>query len=69
MGNQGIWEMEYKFNRGVVDILRMTLQQLEDASGTLQDDPAMLEVKRQIVRAIADLEIAKAALGTPSSAL
>jgi hypothetical protein len=53
-------------SHSTVEILRSTLKQLEDAAEELHEDPAMFKVKRQIVRAIADLEIAKenAELGT-----
>ena len=51
--------MEYTHSCDIVTILRDTLRKLEKSSEALQDDPAMIEVKRQIIRTIADLEIAK----------
>lgn len=45
--------------RSLVEILRSTLQKLEANSDFRQDDPAVIELKKHIVRAIAELEIVK----------
>jgi hypothetical protein len=47
------------FTRSVVDILRSTLLKLEQKPDFHQDDPAVIELKRHIVRSIAELEIAR----------
>jgi hypothetical protein len=47
------------FTRSVVDILRSTLLKLEQMPDFRQDDPAVIELKRHIVRSIAELEIAR----------
>lgn len=49
------------FTRSVADILRSTLLRLEQTPEFRQDDPAVIELKRHIVRSIAELEIAKSA--------
>ena len=48
------------FTRSLVEILRSTLQKVEDSSDLRQDDPAVIELKKHIVRAIAELEVTKA---------
>lgn len=50
-----------QFTRSLGEILRSTLQKLEETSDFRQDDNAVIELKRHIVRAIAELEIAKSA--------
>lgn len=51
--------MSHRYTRSVADLLQSTLQRLERNPEFRQDDPALIELKRQIVRAIAELEIAK----------
>ena len=48
-----------QFTRSLVDILRSTLQRLEETADLEQDDLAVIELKKHIVRAIAELEIAR----------
>src|ERR1700688_4656868 len=45
------------FTRSVADILRGTLLKLEQMPEFRQDNPAVIELKRHIVRSIAELEI------------
>jgi len=42
--------------RSIEEILRSTLLKLEQTADLPQDDPALIELKRHIIRAIADLE-------------
>lgn len=49
------------FTRSLTDLLQSTLERLEQTSEFRQDDPAVIELKRHIVRSIAELEIAKSA--------
>lgn len=53
--------MGAQFTRSLTEILRSTLQKLEESPDFRQDDPAVIELKKHIVRTIAELEIAKAA--------
>lgn len=48
-----------QFTRSLVEILSSTLQKLEETSDFRQDDLAVIELKRHIVRTIAELEITK----------
>jgi hypothetical protein len=43
----------------VVDILRSTLARLEESPDVAHDDPAFVELKHTIVRALAELEMHK----------
>ena len=43
----------------LTDLLRQTLDQLEKTQDLLRDDPALVELKRSLVTAIAELKIAK----------
>lgn len=52
------------FTRSLAEILQSTLQRLEETSDLRQDDPAVIELKKHIVRAIAELEITKASHST-----
>lgn len=45
----------------LVDLLRSTLRRLEASEDLRPDDPALLEIKSHILRAIAELEIRRAA--------
>ena len=47
--------------RSLVDLLRSTLQHLEETEELEHDDPALLEIKGSILRAIAELEIRRSA--------
>lgn len=53
--------MGAQFTRSLGEILRSTLQKLEETPDFRQDDNAVIELKKHIVRAIAELEIAKSA--------
>ncbi|MFP5204481.1 MAG: hypothetical protein ACLGSH_03905 [Acidobacteriota bacterium] len=41
----------------LVRLLRSTLDRLERAEGLQRDDPALIEIKSSILRAIAEIEI------------
>lgn len=43
-------------NPRLVSLLRSTLEHLERAEGLRHDDPALVEIKTSILRAIAELE-------------
>jgi len=49
--------MEHPYTANVIDILRNTLQRLEESTNPAPDDPAVHELKRHIVRSIAELEV------------
>lgn len=53
--------MGAQFTRSLAEILRSTLQKLEETEDFRQDDTAVIELKKHIVRAIGELEITKAA--------
>jgi hypothetical protein len=53
--------MERLATGGIVEILRNTLYHLEETKDFQQDDPAVIELKRHIVRSIAELEVIKSA--------
>jgi hypothetical protein len=44
----------------LAELLRSTLQHLEETENLSSDDPALLEIKSHILRAIAELEIRRA---------
>lgn len=46
-------------SRDVIDILRETLAQIERTEGYRPDDPAMVKVRREILRTIIKLKTAK----------
>ncbi len=50
--------------RELLELLRSTLQHLEETEDLRPDDPALLEIKSSILRAIAELEIMR----SPSAA-
>jgi hypothetical protein len=41
----------------LIQLLRSTLQRLEESSGLDPDDPKLIEFKNSILRAIAELEV------------
>lgn len=45
----------------LIDLLRSTLRRLEQTEDLRPDDPALLEIKSHILRAIAELEILRSA--------
>ena len=51
--------MGQNYTPPLIEILRKTLQQLEDAEGLDHMDPAYLELTRHIARAIAELGVTK----------
>ena len=46
----------------LVDVLRATLVQVEQASGVSPDDPALTALRNIVLQRIADLELEKASL-------
>jgi hypothetical protein len=51
--------MDYPSPGTIIDILRNTLQRLEQEDDFHQDDPAVVELKRHIVQSIAELGVMK----------
>lgn len=43
----------------LIDLLRQTLKQLEETQDLLPDDPTLVELKRSLVSAIAELRVAR----------
>lgn len=43
----------------LIEILRRTLRQVEEQAQIAQDDPALTEIKSNLVLAIAELEVSK----------
>lgn len=48
-----------KLSPAFLQVLRSTLQRLEEAPGVDPDDPKLLEFKASIMRAIAEMEMRK----------
>jgi hypothetical protein len=48
----------------LIEVLRSTLQRLEQHEDLASDDPALAELKGSILRTIAELEVTKAPLST-----
>jgi hypothetical protein len=44
----------------LVDVIRVAVQQVERNSGVAPDDPAIVELKNNVVRTVGELEVAKA---------
>jgi hypothetical protein len=44
----------------VVDVMRVAVQQAEESSGVPSDDPAIVELRLNMVRTVGELEVAKA---------
>ena len=44
----------------VVDVMRVAVQQAEESSGVPSDDPAIVELRLNMVRTVGELELAKA---------
>jgi len=55
----GRCKMGPKSTPSLVDILRKTLQDLEENNHVKDDDPAILRLKRSLARMIAELEVIK----------
>jgi len=53
--------MPNKLSSAAIDALRSTLRQIEEQSGLMPDDSALLELKRILLSRIAELEAAKQA--------
>jgi hypothetical protein len=51
--------MGNNYTPSLIEILRKTLERLEEAEGLDRTDPAYVELTRRIARVIAELEIAK----------
>jgi len=52
--------MSAKSSEQLINVLRATVVQVEQASGVAPDDPALVELKRIVLHRIADLELAHA---------
>jgi hypothetical protein len=52
--------MDYINTPRIIDILAWTLCQLEENAKLREDDPAVIELKRQVLRTIAELESSEA---------
>ena len=48
--------MRESFTRDLIEVLLSTLEQVERNQDLTADDPTLIELKRHIVRAIADLK-------------
>jgi hypothetical protein len=44
----------------LLEVIRVAVQQVEQSSGVAPDDPAIVELKNNVVRAVGELEVAKA---------
>jgi hypothetical protein len=44
----------------VLEAIRVAVQQVEQSSGVAPDDPAIVELKLNLVRTVGELEVAKA---------
>jgi hypothetical protein len=47
-------------SRQLREVIRVTVQQVEQTSGVAPDDPAIVELKHNVVRTVGELEVAKA---------
>jgi hypothetical protein len=52
--------MNHAASGNIIDILNSTLRQLEETSDLCHDHPAVLELKREVLLTITELEITKA---------
>ena len=44
----------------ILKVIRIAVEQVEQSSGVAPDDPAIVELKNNVARAIGELEVAKA---------
>jgi hypothetical protein len=44
----------------LINVIRSAVEQVEQSSGVAPDDPAIVELKQNVVRAVGELEITKA---------
>ena len=44
----------------LIDVIRVAVEQVEQTSGVAPDDPAIVELKQNVVRAVGELELTKA---------
>ena len=44
----------------LLEVIHVAVQHVEQSSGIAPDDPAIVELKNNVVRAVAELEVAKA---------
>jgi hypothetical protein len=44
----------------LIDVIRVAVEQVEQSSGVAPDDPAIVELKQNVVRAVGELELTKA---------
>ena len=61
MNKDGILCMVLQSSPGLIEILRATLEKLEQSNESGQNDSALRELKASILRAIAELEVHKSA--------
>lgn len=54
--------MDHAPSGNIIDILHSTLRQLEEMSDFCRDHPAVLELRRDVLGTIAELEITRALL-------
>jgi hypothetical protein len=54
--------MDYISTPSVIDILAWTLRKVEEDSTLRQDDPAVIEFKKHVLRTIAELEVTSSSL-------
>lgn len=44
----------------ILEVIRSAVEQVEQSSGVSPDDPAIVELKNNVARAVGELEVAKA---------
>jgi hypothetical protein len=44
----------------LIDVIRVAVEQVEQSSGVAPNDPAIVELKQNVVRAVGELELTKA---------
>ena len=44
----------------ILEVIRIAVEKVEQSSGVAPDDPAIVELKNNVARAIGELEVAKA---------
>jgi hypothetical protein len=58
---------QQSISENLIEILRTTLQQVEETSELPQGHPVMIELKRTLTRALSDLEAGRVGQPTPPS--
>jgi len=59
--------MNMQSSPGLITALQSTLRQLEQTEEMTPEDPALVELKRSIVRVMAELEVKKASISEAGS--